>query len=107
VNAKLLLAACAVLIAVVSGLQWEIKSLQAEQERARLREGALLAAIEKFERDLLAKQRVDEKQWLAALAEQDAARRKQIDDALKALPMGSFRQPVYWDDKQPQEKGKN
>jgi hypothetical protein len=106
-NAKVIAIACVALIATLATLQWEIKRLEDRQEKIQLGYTALLAAIQKFENDLLAKERAEEKAKATALAEQDAARRKQIDDALKALPMGSFRQPVYWNQNQAQEKGKN
>jgi hypothetical protein len=106
-NAKLIAIVCAALIGALAALQWEIKRLEDRQEKIRLGDAALLAAIEKFESDFLAKERAEEKARAGALAEQDAARRKQIDEALKALPMGSFRQPVYWNQNQTQQKGKN
>ncbi|MGA8659222.1 MAG: hypothetical protein WB586_24090 [Chthoniobacterales bacterium] len=87
----------ALLIGALISLQLEIRNLNAELQKVRSGEAsATAAAVAKFERDLLAKQRADEKARLAAQAQEDAARRRNIDQGLNRLPMGNFRAPVYW-----------
>ena len=106
-NAKVIVIICAVLVAVIGAFQWEIRNLEVKLEKVRLGDEAIVAALEKFKSDLAAKQRADEKAKLGAAAEQDAARRKNIDAGLNALPTGSFREPVYWDAKKPEQKPNN
>jgi hypothetical protein len=104
---KILSVLCVVSVVIVGVLQWEIANLNSELENIRRGDTALSAAFEKFENDLAAKQRAEEKAKLGALAEQEAARRKNIDAGLNALPSGSFRQPAYWNGNQSEQKPNN
>ena len=97
----------ALLILALVGLQWEVKNLEIELRNLRSAEAAAAAAVEKFEKDLLAKQRADQKAALGALSEQEAARRRNIDQGLNALPTAGFRSPVYWNGSPPPEKPRN
>jgi septal ring factor EnvC (AmiA/AmiB activator) len=94
----------ALLILALVGLQWEIKNLENELRNLR---SADASAVEKLEKDFQAKQRADQKATLGALSEQEAARRRNIDQGLNALPTAGFRSPVYWNGTPPPEKPKN
>lgn len=88
-----IISAFTVLISAVSALQWEVNDLRSKM----LSMDNASAAIAKFERDLAA-------QAIAArniAGAQDAARRAAIDQGLNALPTGSFRKPLYWQDTAP------
>jgi hypothetical protein len=85
----------------------ELKNLESKLDKLGSADSAAAAAVEKFEKDFFAKLSADEKARLAAIAEQDAARRKNIDAGLSALPSGNFRSPVYWNDKPSQEPPKH
>ena len=97
-------AACGLCISALVGLQLEIKSVENELRIVRSADVAAAAAVGKLEKDFLAKQRADEKATLRALSEQEAARRRNIDQGLNALPTAGFRSPVYWNRTSPQEK---
>jgi septal ring factor EnvC (AmiA/AmiB activator) len=89
-------AVCALLISALVGLQLEIRSVEKELRNVRSADEAAAAAVEKLERNFLAKQRADQKAALGALSDQEAARRRNIDQGLNALPTAGFRSPVYW-----------
>jgi hypothetical protein len=97
----------ALLILALIGLQWEVKNLENELRNLRSDDAAAAAAVEKFEKDFLAKQRADQKAALGALSEQEAVRRRNIDQGLNALPTAGFRSPVYWNGTPPPEKPRN
>jgi hypothetical protein len=97
----------ALLILALIGFQWEVKNLENELRNLRSDDAAAAAAVEKFEKDFLAKQRADQKAALGALSEQEAVRRRNIDQGLNALPTAGFRSPVYWNGTPPPEKPRN
>jgi septal ring factor EnvC (AmiA/AmiB activator) len=97
----------ALLILAMTGLQWEIKNLENELRNLRSADAAAAAAVEKLEKDIQANQRADQKAALGTLSEQEAARRRNIDKGLSALPTAGFRSPVYWNGTPPPEKPRN
>jgi hypothetical protein len=86
---------CAIglLICAVALLQREINDLKTRLRQADQR---TVAAIEKFETDLLAKMRADDKTKLAAQVLADAQRRAALNEGLKHLPTGDFDKPALW-----------
>ena len=93
----------ALLILALIGLQWEVKNLENELRNLRSADAAAAAAVEKFEKDFKA----DQKAALGAISEQEAARRRNIDQGLNGLPTAGFRSPVYWNGTPSPEKPRN
>jgi hypothetical protein len=81
------------LICAVALLQREINDLKGRLRQADQRTAA---AIEKFESDLLAKLRADEKTRLAAQILADAQRKAAINEGLRHLPTGDLNKPALW-----------
>jgi hypothetical protein len=102
-NTKLVVVLCSALVAAIASLQWEIINLNSDLEKLRVGDLTVVAAIQKFEKDLIAKQRADEKARLAAQAIQDAQRNAALQQGLNWLPTGDMNKPVLWGD-QPKKK---
>jgi hypothetical protein len=70
-------------------------------KKAQLAQAAALdaraaAAVRKFEVDLFAKLRAQEKTALGAQAWQNMLRDEALKEGLNRLPMGDFDRPQYW-----------
>jgi len=95
-NTKLVAVLCSALVAVIATLHWEIINLNSNLEKLRVGDLTVVAAIQKFEKDLIATQRADEKARLAAQTMQDAQRNAALREGLNWLPTGDMNKPVLW-----------
>ena len=87
-----------VLISTSAGLQLEVNRLSKSLENIRASDAKAASALSKFEHDLFGRMKAEENARQAALAAQDAARRRDIDKGLNGLPTHNFRGPIYWNE---------
>jgi hypothetical protein len=90
------LALAAIVVPSVTALEWQVNSLNRNLESLRATGVSQSQAIAKLEHDLFGRLNAQENAKRAASAQQDAARRRDIDQGLKRLPAISG--PVYWNE---------
>ncbi|MBV8378959.1 MAG: hypothetical protein JO279_18355 [Verrucomicrobia bacterium] len=90
------LALAVIVVPSVTALEWQVNSLNRNLESLRATGVSQSQAIAKLEHDLFGRLNAQENAQRAALAQQDAARRGDIDQGLKGLPQ--IKGPVYWNE---------